>query len=176
MFPRSLDLQLTSKLQQVDVKVNQLNSFSLSTHDASTNHQQTLERIEHYTTMNSHSSASSMRSLDSVAESISRLESLLVIRPGSPAPCHTGSEKFFLPRTRAESNLSASTGSSSKGQSPHGPGKESKLQRTLSGSEISLTKSRLSGKPEFIMCSCCPKKPKRFESLEQLEYVHDHYR
>ncbi|MCJ1254665.1 hypothetical protein MMC24_002480 [Lignoscripta atroalba] len=73
---RKLDLQLFHKINQINGKVDQLRSVSRSTHDASINQQQVLERIESYSRASVPSSAASIRSLGGIASSSSTLEPL----------------------------------------------------------------------------------------------------
>lgn len=78
-----MDLHMTSSIKRLNDKVDRLNSISLSANDTS-------NRVETYSKTNMQSSASSVRSLDSIASSLSRLESL-VMAASSPTTSRRGS-------------------------------------------------------------------------------------
>ncbi|KAL9116767.1 MAG: hypothetical protein Q9187_006702 [Circinaria calcarea] len=68
---RKMDLHMTSSIKRLNDKVDRLNSISLSAANDITS------RVESYSQAHMESSASSVRSLDSIASSLSRLESFV---------------------------------------------------------------------------------------------------
>ena len=94
---RKLDLQLCFKMNQINNKVDQLSTISLSTREASLGHQEVLERIESYSRTNMNSSAASIRSLDSVATSLSNLERLVTSSSGTPTSPKASSAALTTP-------------------------------------------------------------------------------
>ena len=76
---RKMDLHMSSSIKRLNDKVDQLNSISISASNIS-------NRVETYSRTSMQSSASSVRSLDNIAGSLSRLESLVVAASSPTTP------------------------------------------------------------------------------------------
>ena len=85
--PRTIDIDTSAQIQQIGGRFNEALSSSLSIHGA---HEEALRRIEHYSITSMHSSAHSIRSMDSICSRLSRLEATVTIsRDPRPSEAET---------------------------------------------------------------------------------------
>lgn len=71
---RTIDIDVSDQVHQIGGRFDEALSTSLSIHGA---HQEALRRIEHYSMTSMHSSAHSIRSMDSIRTELSRLEAMI---------------------------------------------------------------------------------------------------
>ena len=71
---RTIDIDTSDQVQQIGGRFDEALSTSLSAHSA---HEEALRRIEHYSMTSMHSSANSIRSMDSIRTELSRLEAMI---------------------------------------------------------------------------------------------------
>lgn len=95
---RTIDIDTSDQVHQIGGRFDEALSTSLSIHGA---HEEALRRIEHYSITSMHSSAHSIRSMDSIRTELSRLEAMItsanVTQPSEPetAKIHTRSGSSF---------------------------------------------------------------------------------
>lgn len=98
VFGRTIDIDTSDQIHQIGGRFDEALSTSLSIHGA---HEEALRRIEHYSITSMHSSAHSIRSMDSIRTELSRLEAMItsanVTQPSEPetAKIHTRSGSSF---------------------------------------------------------------------------------
>lgn len=71
---RTIDIDTSNQVHQIDGRFDEALSTSLSIHGA---HEEALRRIEHYSMASMHTSAHSVRSMDSIRTELSRLEAMI---------------------------------------------------------------------------------------------------
>ena len=71
---RTIDIDTSNQVHQIGGRFDEALSTSLSVHGA---HEEALRRIEHYSLTSMHSSAHSIRSMDSIRTELSRLEAMI---------------------------------------------------------------------------------------------------
>lgn len=86
---RTIDIDTSDQVHQIGGRFDEALSTSLSIHGA---HEEALRRIEHYSITSMHSSAHSIRSMDSIRTELSRLEAMIT-SPNVPQPSETETGK-----------------------------------------------------------------------------------
>lgn len=86
---RTIDIDTSDQVHQIGGRLDEALSTSLSIHGA---HEEALRRIEHYSITSMHSSAHSIRSVDSMRTDLSRLEAMIT-SSNVPQPSETESGK-----------------------------------------------------------------------------------
>ncbi|CAF9926284.1 MAG: hypothetical protein ALECFALPRED_003406 [Alectoria fallacina] len=89
VFGRTIDIDTSDQVHQIGGRFDEALSTSLSIHGA---HEEALRRIEHYSITSMHSSAHSIRSMDSIRTELSRLEAMIT-SPNVPQPSETETGK-----------------------------------------------------------------------------------
>lgn len=94
---RTIDIDTSDRVHQIGGRFDEALSTSLSVHSA---HEEALRRIEHYSMTSMHSSANSIRSMDSIRTELSRLEAMITSASGA----HQSEIKIASRRTRRGSD------------------------------------------------------------------------
>ncbi len=114
---RTIDIDTSDQVHQIGGRVDEVLSTSLSIHSA---HEEALRRIEHYSMTSMHSSAHSIRSMDSIRSELSRLEAMITTTK-HPSESKTGHRHRRRDSTCTERRLSAVEGGNRDSDLP-GPG------------------------------------------------------
>ena len=80
---RTIDIDTSDQVHQIGGRFSEALTTSLSIHGA---HEEALRRIEHYSITSMHSSAHSVRSMDSIRTELSRLEAMITGASNAPPP------------------------------------------------------------------------------------------
>ena len=108
---RTIDIDTSDQVHQIGGQFNEALSTSLSVHGA---YEEALKRIEHYSMTSMHSSAHSIRSMDSIRTELSRLEAMI----NSTSRTHHSEMENGDSRARRGSNCTAERSSAVEGGNP----------------------------------------------------------
>ena len=130
---RTIDIETSDQVHQIGGQFSEALTTSLSVNDA---HEEALRRIEHYSITSMHSSAHSVRSMDSIRTELSRLEAMIIGASNSQTPATETREFLERPVSGCTEQRSFAAGEAEdRGSHLSNPGKQPN-----NGGEISTTR------------------------------------